>query len=100
MDQRQKEFEDKLRTVCPNVYFQPPPNLKMKYPCIVYKQTGEQKLWANNKCHSNFKQWIVSYISKDVLDKATDEIALWPMCEFNRTYSVNGLSHTVYYIYN
>lgn len=100
MDQRQQEFENRLKAICPNVYFQPPPNIKIKYPCIVYSQTGDLKQWANNFGYIYSKQWMVTYISQSSLDPKPNELALWPMCEFNRAYTTNGLCHTVYYIYH
>lgn len=99
MDQRQKEFESKLKVECPNVYFQPPPNIKLKYPCIVYKQAGDSKQYADNIGYIYKRQWMVTCMNQSPFDKASERLALWPMCEFNRAYASNGINHTVYYIY-
>lgn len=99
MDPNQKRFEDMLREICPNVYYQPPPNFKLKYPCIMYDQVGDVKGWAGDAGYIYTRQWMVTHITKDPLDNSPNKLALKPMCEFNRVYTVGGLKHTVYYIY-
>lgn len=69
MDQKQKrlrlqqEFEDILGSR--NVYFQPPPTLKMNYPCIVYFKTSISISHANNKIYKYDQAYTVTYIDKD-----------------------------------
>ena len=39
----------------PNVYFQPPPTLVLKYPCIIYKLDDISTFHANDKKYWNCK---------------------------------------------
>lgn len=100
MDQRQLDFEKLLRGYCPNIYFQPPPGIKLKYPCVIYNWVGGTKEAANNKGYMYTRQWNVLYITPDV--KASTPMRMLQdiaTSEFNRTYYTNGLSHTVLNIY-
>ena len=49
MDQRRQKLHELLETIVKNVYFEPPENKLLEYPCIVYhRKTGDTR-FANNK---------------------------------------------------
>lgn len=83
----------------PNVYFQPPSNLQMKYPCIVYKRDQAQTEFANNSPYKNTKRYSVTVIDKDPDSDIPDRVARLPMCTFNRFYTADDLNHDVYNLY-
>lgn len=82
-----------------NVYFQPPPSVSMKYPCIVFKLDGEHKIFANNKPYSRKARYSVTVIDKNPDSLIPAKIAELPMSDFNRFYSADNLNHTVYNLY-
>lgn len=48
METNRLKLQKKLETLCPNVYFQPPDSVKLKYPCIIYHFKGSNDKFANN----------------------------------------------------
>lgn len=61
-----------------HVYFQPPPNLEIVYPCIIYKRSGNLMQNADNHPYYYRWQYKVTYITRIAVD---DE--LWPWDPFN-----------------
>lgn len=49
----------------PNVYFQPPTNMKIKYPCLVYKRVGYYELQADNTLYKAQNHYQLTWITKD-----------------------------------
>lgn len=100
MDQRQKNLEALLKEHCDTVYFHPPTNVKLVYPCIIYDWVGGIKEAADNIGYKYTRQWSVLHITKSPIDDTPMQmLQTIAMSEFNRTYSVNGLIHTVINIY-
>lgn len=95
--QLQSILEELLGTS--NVYFQPPANVHMKYPCIVYKRDTGRSLFAGNKPYRFTKRYQVTYISGNPDDAVPDKIAELPMCVFDRHYAANHLNHDVFSIF-
>lgn len=42
------QLHDQLKEICPNVYFQPPENYKLTYPCIIYTKSGLNEVYGDN----------------------------------------------------
>lgn len=71
-----------FRSMCPNVYFQPPESIKMKYPCIIYHLNDYFSRKADNKPYMVTKRYQVTVVDKDPDSTIKDEVALLPMCNF------------------
>jgi hypothetical protein len=82
-----------------NVYFQPPANLQMKYPCIVYKRDFAQVQFADNHPYRNIKRYLVTVIDSDPDSPIPDKVAALPMCTFNRFYTADDLNHDVFNLF-
>lgn len=82
-----------------NVYFQPPANVQMEYPCIVFKRDAARTLFAGNAPYRYKKRYQVTYIDRNPDSEIPDEIAKLPMCIFDRHYATNGLNHDVFSIF-
>lgn len=82
-----------------NVYFQPPPTIQMKYPCIVYRRNDESAEHANNKPYSRRTRYQVTVIHRDPDNTVRDKVADLPRCEFDRFYTADNLNHDVYNLY-
>lgn len=48
-----------------NVYFQPPPSLQLKYPCVIYKLDGVKVSHANDKNYLNTKRYLVTVVDRN-----------------------------------
>lgn len=95
----QPQLQAKLEELCPNVYFQPPPNVLMKYPAIVYHQDDEDVLYAGNLPYRRIPRWLVTVIDRKPDSDIPAKVADLPLCSFNRAYPADNLNHTVYQLY-
>lgn len=82
-----------------NVYFQPPENTKMEYPCIVYQRNAADTKFADDKPYLNTKRYMVTVIDYDPDSEIPDKIAALPLCAFDRHYTADDLNHDVYNLY-
>lgn len=82
-----------------NVYFQPPPNVQMKYPAIVYNRDYEETRFAGNKPYMREKRYQVTVIDRDPDSLIPDRVAELPMCTFNRFFAADNLNHDVFTLY-
>ena len=94
------DFHNALKEITPNVYFQPPENIKIKYPCFVYSQTIPDVIKADSKNYIVTKCYDVTYIDSDPdndhQEKVYDSFA---MVQAKRYFTTSGLYHYNYYIY-
>lgn len=80
----QKRLEEILGTR--NVYFQPPPSLKMNYPCFVYERARLNTEFADNNPYKIDKVYYITYIDTDPDSEIPMVMAKEPMCVFQRHY--------------
>ncbi|MET0787435.1 MAG: hypothetical protein ABWY25_12105 [Paenisporosarcina sp.] len=82
-----------------NVYFQPPPTVKMEYPCIVYRRDFGETNFACNKPYQHSKRYQVTIIDRNPDSDIPGKIAMLPMCVFDRFYTADNLNHDVYKLF-
>lgn len=82
-----------------NVYFQPPSNVAMQYPCIVYQRDGENAKFADGSPYRRVKRYQVTVIDRDPDSDIPDKVGALPMCTFNRFFVADNLNHDVYQLY-
>lgn len=82
-----------------NVYFQPPEDKQMKYPCIVYQLDGIRSDYADSIPYRNAKRYLITYISKIPDMYIPDKIGLLPTASFNRFFIQDNLNHWAYRVY-
>lgn len=81
------------------VYFQPPANVQMKYPCILYIRDASDTKFAGNSQYRYTKRYQVTVIDSDPDSEIPDKVAALPMCTFNRFYVADNLNHDVFNLY-
>lgn len=79
-----------------NVYFQPPANIKMDYPCIVYRKTDKRNEYGNDKIYLSRQQYSITVIEKDPDSPVADNMERY----FTHTaitdyYTADNLHHTI-----
>ena len=83
-----------------NVYFQPPTNTSIKYPCIVFKFVRFNVTHADNKPYLVTGHWDIHHMYKnpknDLKEKFLFEV---PFCHFDRRIVTDGV-YNDYYIIN
>lgn len=82
-----------------NVYFQPPENLRMQYPCIVYTRDYSYVVHADNRKYHITKRWQVTSIDRDPDSPVPDKIEALPQCSFTRRFETDELHHNLYNLY-
>ena len=84
-----------------NVYFQPPPTVKMKYDAIRYALGGKDLKRANNKLYLFTNQYDGVVITTNPDTTLPDTIlSTFEMCSFGTPYVADNLYHypfTLYY---
>jgi hypothetical protein len=95
------ELQTLLETVLGsrNVYFQPPPTVEMKYPCIVYNLDNMDTRFADNYPYKLEKRYVLTIIDKDPDSLIPDRIALLQKCTFDRHFVTDNLNHNIFTIY-
>lgn len=81
------------------VYFQPPSNVQMQYPCIVYRRDLTSTKFAGNLPYSWTKRYQVTVIDKNPDSAIPDKVLALPMCTHNRTFASDNLNHDVFNLF-
>jgi uncharacterized protein YraI len=81
------------------VYFQPPANVTMSYPCIVYERDRADTKFADNAPYSVKKRYSIKVIDADPNSPMWETVAALPTCIHDRHYTVGNLHHDVFNIY-
>lgn len=79
-----------------NVYFQPPPDIELSYPCIIYSRTDIHSDHANNKPYKLVKEYMVTVIDPDPDSLIPDKVAMMPQCSFDRAFKADKLNHDIF----
>lgn len=103
---RRLELQSKLEDILgsKNVYHQPPENMKLKYPCIVYEEHVSTPIKANNEDYIDAEEWDVTLIRSFQDRDKTSEIQKkirrkFTYCRWAAHFITDGLIHDVYHLY-
>lgn len=94
--ERRLELSQFLHTFCDNVYFQPPENVQMKYPAIVYTPVDENRKHANNDTYDIVDEYQVTIIDRDPDSPIRMAFRRSRLCSFSRSFPADGLNHFIY----
>lgn len=82
-----------------NVYFQPPENLLLKYPAIVYSRSDIRNRPADDVVYSQFTFYDLTVIDKNPDSLLVYAVASLPRCKFGRHYKSDNLNHDTFTIF-
>lgn len=82
-----------------NVYFQPPPTVKMEYPCIVYQPDFLLSDWADDVPYVRSKRYLVTVIDRNPDSDIPDKIQALERCVYDRFYTAANLNHNVFKLF-
>lgn len=82
-----------------NVYFQPPANVSMRYPCIIYRRDGIGSRYADNKPYSHKTRYQVTVVDADPDSEIPDKVFSLPLCSHDRSYTADNLNHDVFNLF-
>jgi hypothetical protein len=82
-----------------HVYFQPPSNVTMQYPCIVYQRDRANTEFAGNSPYRYTKRYQVTVIDKNPDSVIPDKVKNLSMCLHDRFFVADNLNHDVFILY-
>jgi hypothetical protein len=88
-----------LLGVVKNAYFQPPENIQMQYPAIVYERSGTRSEYADNSLYRGTKQYQVMVIDRNPDSELPDQVERLPLCSFERWFAADNLNHWVFTLF-
>lgn len=83
-----------------HVYFQPPANIRMKYPAIRYKLDSIDNVYADNNVYGQRDRYELILIDLDPDSKYVRILSKLPRCRFVRHYTADNLNHWVFTLYH
>ena len=81
------------------VYFQPPPSVKLEYPCIIYKRYDQKDFFSNDKIYLRLKRYSVTVVDKNTDSQIPDMVGALRYSSFSSHFAIDGLNHDVYSLY-
>lgn len=82
------------------VWFQPPNNIHLNYPCVLYRLSQVDTDHADNLPYRWTKRYTVTLIDWNPDSKYVDQILAIPTCTFDTFYVADNLNHWVFNIYS
>lgn len=82
-----------------SAYFQPPENIKMSYPAIVYSLDDIWHDHADNLPYISKNAYGIILIDRNPESEFVSKISSLPLCSFNRFYVADNLNHWAFTMY-
>lgn len=101
MEQRRLELHNRLLDILGsnNVYYQPPSNVNMSYPAIVYSRDNINNIYADDDVYNQTRNYQITVIDRDPDSIIVDKISRIKRIKFTRHYTSNNLNHDVFNIH-
>jgi hypothetical protein len=93
------QLHNLLLTFCDHVYFQPPTNITLEYPCIIYNRDYAETEFADDIPYNISLRYMITVIDRNPDSDIPGKIASMPMSLFNRFYTADDLNHDVYRVF-
>jgi len=93
------ELQTLLEGITENVYFQPPENIELLFPCIVYRRDSDRSDWADNERHRHHWRYEVTVIDRNPDSSLVEAVLELPYCNFNRHFTADNLNHDVFNLF-
>jgi hypothetical protein len=93
------QLQSRLELITENLYFQPPPNVNLEYPCIIYERDGSNTEYAGNALYLHKKRYLVKVVDRDPDSRLPDMVEELPLCKFDRFFATENLNHHVFNLF-
>lgn len=96
------DLQNKLKELLgsEHVYFQPPKNIRMEYPCFIVQRSKANHEFADNKVYRFTKCYSITYVSTDTdSDMVETVVNSFSMCIYDRPFISDNLNHDVFTLY-
>lgn len=101
-EQRRIALHNELEALFGNkvhVYFQPPENINMEYPAVIYERYNINTKYADNCVFNNTTEYHVTIVDSDPDSLLVDKMSKFRTAQFIRNYKTNGLNHDIFKIF-
>lgn len=89
------DLHNELLGFLPAAYFQPPANIQLVYPCIIYNKSNLLDSYGNDDIYISNQQYKLIVIDKDPDSDVADRInKYFKHCTITSYYSMDNLNHT------
>ena len=88
-----------LKTYCDNVYYQPPENVSLKYPCIIYTRSNIDNIVADDDTYCQNICYDITVITLNPDDDIVMNLSRLPRIKFGRHYVSDTLHHDTFSLY-
>lgn len=97
----QVELQSKLEELLgsKNVYYQPPENLKIQYPAIIYSKNRTDTTRAGDSLYRKNTSYSITVVNGRPDHPVIDKLLEMPYCSYDRPYKSNNLYHDVLTLY-
>lgn len=82
-----------------NVYYQPPENLEIQYPAIVYSKQNIKVKYGDDRKYFNSDGYKITVIDKKPDNPVIKKILDLPYTSYDRNYVSNNMNHDVIIMY-
>lgn len=82
------------------LYFQPPSNIQLTYPCIIYSKTDTYRQYGNDSVYlrkQGYKLMVIDKNPDSVIAESIEEH--FQYCKVEQHYTVDNLNHTTLQLY-
>jgi hypothetical protein len=93
------ELQELLESFTAHVYFKPPTNTEMQYPCILYSRDSSWSAHADNLPYAHRKRYQVTVIDRNPDSELPDMVEALPLCSFDRYFAADQLNHYVFHLF-
>ena len=96
---RRKLHEDG-GAITTNSYYQPPNNITLSYPCIIYRRIRRDDYYANDKKYFGRQGYMVTVIDSNPDSTLPDKVLDLDFSRWENEYVNDNLYHTVFTVYS
>lgn len=99
MEKRQAMI-NKIKTLCANVYYQPPESVKLKYPCVIVKKNPGDTKSADNIKYIYSQNYTLTVIDRDPDRSLAEQIYMaFTISRYDQNFVRDNLYHDIITIY-
>lgn len=93
------DLQTLLEGFADHVYYQPPENIRMQFPCITYARDGVSTDHADNVPYRLARRYQVTVVDRDPDSELTDKVEALKYVSFERFFAADDLNHFVFTLY-
>lgn len=93
-------LHNKLLEILPNVYYQPPSDIRMVYPCITYYRVRPKTVYADDRIYSKHEEYQIMVLDQKADNTYADDIVeAFRYSSIDSNFIMNNLHHTKITLY-